>query len=88
MKEAVQEHSRDRLSATTSGSRLPNGMHYVAMDFADEEREDRLAETLTKLDEERETRGNRVYYLATPPNVFETVVRRSASAARRRVGCG
>ena len=57
------------------------------MDFADEEREDRLAETLTELDKERETQGNRVYYLATPPSVFETVVSASASGVRRRGGC-
>jgi glucose-6-phosphate 1-dehydrogenase len=74
MKEAVQEHSRDEFREDV-WERLADGMRYVAMDFADEEREDRLAETLTELDEERDTRGNRVYYLATPPAVFATVVR-------------
>jgi glucose-6-phosphate 1-dehydrogenase len=49
-------------------------MRYVAMDFADEAGEDRLAETLNELDAERGTRGNRIYYLATPPGVFATVV--------------
>jgi glucose-6-phosphate 1-dehydrogenase len=49
-------------------------MRYVAMDFADEEGEDELAATLNELDGERGTRGNRVYYLATPPGVFPTVV--------------
>jgi glucose-6-phosphate 1-dehydrogenase len=80
MKEAVQEHSRDDFRDDVWES-LASGMRYVAMDFADEEREDRLAETLTELDKDRETRGNRVYYLATPPNVFETVV--SALGTRR-----
>ena len=60
-------------------------MRYVAMDFADEEREDRLAETLTELDKERETQGNRVYYLATPPSVFETVV---SAVGKRRTAQG
>jgi len=50
-------------------------MRYAPMDFADEEREDMLAKTLAQLDEERGTRGNRVFYLATPPAAFETVVR-------------
>ena len=49
-------------------------MRYVAMDFADEDGEDRLPRRSTELDEERGTQGNRVYYLATPPSVFETVV--------------
>jgi glucose-6-phosphate 1-dehydrogenase len=74
MKEAVQEYGRDELRDDI-WERLADGMRYVAMDFADEEGEDRLAEALNELDEERGTRGNRVYYLATPPDVFPTVVR-------------
>jgi glucose-6-phosphate 1-dehydrogenase len=81
MKEAVQKHSRDEFRDDV-WERLADGMRYVAMDFADEEGEDRLAETLTELDEERGTRGNRVYYLATPPTVFATVVK--AIGKRRR----
>ncbi|HEU5277945.1 MAG TPA: glucose-6-phosphate dehydrogenase [Gaiellaceae bacterium] len=73
MKEAVQEFSRDPFRDDV-WEFLADGMRYVPMDFADEEREDLLAKTLTELDEERQTRGNRVYYLATPPAVFPTVV--------------
>src|SRR5204862_4185551 len=54
---------------------LAEGMRYVATDFADEAGEDRLAETLNELDEERNTGGNRIYYLAIPPSVFGIVVR-------------
>jgi glucose-6-phosphate 1-dehydrogenase len=74
MKEAVQEHSRDEFREDV-WERLADGMRYVAMDFADEEGEDRLAEALTELDEERGTRGNRIYYLATPPSVFAVVAK-------------
>ena len=74
MKVAVQAHSRDDFRDDV-WELLASGMRYVAMDFADDEREDRLAETLTELDEERGAGGNRVYYLATPPGAFETVVR-------------
>ncbi|HEX9140716.1 MAG TPA: glucose-6-phosphate dehydrogenase, partial [Gaiellaceae bacterium] len=89
MKAAVQEHSRDPFRDDV-WEPLAEGMHYVAMDFADEEREDSLAATLTKLDEERQTGGNRVYYLATPPAVFQTVVkavgtRRSAQGWARLI---
>jgi glucose-6-phosphate 1-dehydrogenase len=82
MKEAVQAHSRDDFR-DDAWELLASGMRYVAMDFADEEREDRLAQTLTELDQERGTGGNRVYYLATPPTAFETVVR--AVGKRRSV---
>ena len=84
MKEAVQEHSRDDFREDV-WELLAGGMRYVAMDFADEEGEDRLAETLTELDKERETQGNRVYYLATPPSVFETVV---SAVGKRRTAQG
>jgi glucose-6-phosphate 1-dehydrogenase len=44
------------------------------MDFASDQGEDALARTLEQLDEERGLQGNRVYYLAIPPQAFETVV--------------
>jgi glucose-6-phosphate 1-dehydrogenase len=74
MKEAVQEYGRDEFREDV-WELLADGMRYVAMDFADEQGEDHVAETLNELDEERGTRGNRVYYLATPPDVFATAVR-------------
>jgi glucose-6-phosphate 1-dehydrogenase len=73
MKEAVQEFGRDAFR-DDAWELLAGGMRYVSMDFADEGEEDRLGQTLNELDEERGTRGNRVYYLATPPGVFPTVV--------------
>ena len=89
MKEAVQEHSRDDFREDV-WELLADGMRYVALDFADEQGEDDLARTLTELDKERGTRGNRVYYLATPPAVFPTVVqavgkRRSAQGWTRLI---
>ena len=36
--------------------------------------EDQLAEALNEIDEERGTRGNRVYYLAVPPQAMPTIV--------------
>ena len=74
MKEAVQQHSRDEFRDDVWET-LAEGMRYVAADFTDEAGLDRLVETVNDLDEERNTGGNRVYYLATPPSVFETVVR-------------
>jgi glucose-6-phosphate 1-dehydrogenase len=73
MKGSVQEFGRDPFRDDV-WEPLAEGMRYVAMDFADEEREDRLAQTLTELDQDRGTRGNRVYYLAIPPSAFEPVV--------------
>jgi glucose-6-phosphate 1-dehydrogenase len=81
MKESVQEHARDPFRGEVWES-LAAGMRYVTADFADEAGIERLAEVLTELDDERGTRGNRVYYLATPPSVFPIVAR--AVGKRRR----
>jgi glucose-6-phosphate 1-dehydrogenase len=74
MKEAVRKYSRDELRDDVWET-LADGMRYIAADFSDEAGLDRLAETVNELDEERGTAGNRVFYLAIPPNAFETVVR-------------
>ncbi len=73
MKEAVRQHSRDPLRDDVWAP-FAESMRYVATDFADEAGENKLATTLTELDEKIGTGGNRVYYLATPPVVFPTVV--------------
>jgi len=74
MKEAVRQFGRDELRDDVWDT-LASGMHYIAADFSDEAALDRLAKMVDDLDEERGTAGNRVYYLATPPAAFETVVR-------------
>jgi len=74
MEHAVREFGRDDFKEEV-WDWLADATHYLAMDFANESREDELAGLLTKLDEERGTRGNRVYYLAVPPQAMPTIVR-------------
>jgi glucose-6-phosphate 1-dehydrogenase len=80
MKRAVQEHARDPFQ-DEPWDRLAQGMHYVTLDFADEKGEDELRDTLTALDKECGTLGNRVYYFAVPPSAIGTLV---GEIARRR----
>jgi glucose-6-phosphate 1-dehydrogenase len=84
MKEAVQEHARDPYDEEV-WSKLADGMHYVTLDFADDKGEDELRDTLTKLDAERGTLGNRVYYFAVPPAAIGTLV---SEIAERRAAEG
>jgi glucose-6-phosphate 1-dehydrogenase len=74
MKDAVQQFGRDEFRDDVWET-LAEGMRYVAADFSDEQGLDRLVDTVNDLDEERQTGGNRVYYLAIPPSAFDTVVR-------------
>jgi glucose-6-phosphate 1-dehydrogenase len=73
MEEAVREFGRDDFRQDVWDS-LAAGMRYVATEFGSAEGAQLLAGCLTGLDEERGTRGNRVYYLAVPPDAFELLV--------------
>jgi glucose-6-phosphate 1-dehydrogenase len=84
MKEAVQKHARDEFREDV-WDELAESMHYLATDFADEKGENALASLLTKLDEENDLGGNRVYYLAVPPAAFPTIV---DALGRRRTAKG
>jgi glucose-6-phosphate 1-dehydrogenase len=73
MRHAVEQHGRDELRDDV-WDRLAAGMRYVSTDFADAEGEGHVAEALARLDEERGTGGNRIYYLAVPPPAFPVIV--------------
>ena len=74
MREAVQRHGRDPFSKAV-WNRLADGLRYVSADFADEAAEDDLAAVISELEAKKGLGGNRVYYLAIPPQAFETSVR-------------
>ena len=59
MKAAVKQHGRDPFEESV-WKMLTDGLHYVATDFADDEGQNRVAEVLQELDEERGTEGNRL----------------------------
>jgi glucose-6-phosphate 1-dehydrogenase len=73
MRQAVDEHARDELEPDV-WDELTAGLRYVATDFANDGGQDRVVEVLRELDQERGTAGNRLYYLAVPPDAFETIV--------------
>jgi glucose-6-phosphate 1-dehydrogenase len=73
MRRAVEQHGRDELRDDV-WDRLAAGMRYVHTDFASDEGEDRVARALERLEEDRGTGGNRVYYLAVPPPAFPVIV--------------
>ena len=74
MEAAVREFGRDEFHQDV-WDRLASRTRYVATEFAHEEGEDRVSRCLTDLDEEHGTRGNRVYYLAIPPDAMPELVR-------------
>ena len=73
MKKAVKQFARDPFRQDV-WDRLAAGMRYVGTEFADEEGEDRVGRVLEEVDAERGTGGNRLYYLAVPPQAFTAAV--------------
>ncbi len=74
--EDFQDHAR---AAVKDGgpewASLVQGFRYVAGDYTEGDTFERLRIVLDEIDRARGTGGNRVYYLATVPNVFEVVAR-------------
>jgi glucose-6-phosphate 1-dehydrogenase len=83
MRAAVAEHGRERLDPDAWDA-LAAGMHYVAGEFGSDEVRQGLGAALERLDDERGTRGNRLYYLAAPPATFPTIVRQLGRHRERR----
>ncbi len=73
--------------AVTDFLRLPNeesetfvegfgrGIFYIADNFGDPAAYEQLKTLLDRLDRERGTAGNRLFYLATPPSFFPVIIR-------------
>jgi glucose-6-phosphate 1-dehydrogenase len=73
MKESVKEFARDPFRTDVWDS-LAGGLRYVATEFDSDAGESEVLRRLEECDERYGTGGNRVFYLAVPPQAFETVV--------------
>jgi glucose-6-phosphate 1-dehydrogenase len=82
----VKQFARDPYRSDVFES-LAAAVRYVATDFSDDAGEDLVDGTLDELDRTRGTGGNRLHYLAVPPQAFEMVVR-EIGERREREGWG
>jgi glucose-6-phosphate 1-dehydrogenase len=73
MEAAVREFGRDEFRDDV-WERLAEATHYRALEFSDDAVEDELTRFLQQMDSERGTAGNRVYYLAVPPDAMPMLV--------------
>ena len=69
MKEAVKSHARDPFRADV-WDQLAAGIRYVSTDFADERGEDGSATRSRSSTRSAARQGNRLHYLAVPPQAF------------------
>ena len=73
MKAAVTEHSRNEVEGALWND-FAQTIHYQQGDFGKAADYTRLAERLDQIDAAAGCRGNRLFYLATPPSAYEDIV--------------
>jgi glucose-6-phosphate 1-dehydrogenase len=90
MLEAARTHARLQPYRSAIGERFADGIRYVRASFEDPAGYDCLARVCAELDAMRGTRGNRLYYLATAPTAYPTVIERlgAAGLVSRGLGAG
>src|SRR2546428_8807247 len=80
MREAVGRFSRTRPIDPEIWQDFAAGIRYVAGSFDDPDTFARLRAQLEELDRTRSTRSNRLYYFATPPSTFPTLLKQPKAA--------
>jgi glucose-6-phosphate 1-dehydrogenase len=73
LREAVEEHRSGKISDDVWES-FSKGIFYLAGDSKKAETYEELKGFLKDLDGERETEGNRIFYLSSSPSLFPTIV--------------
>jgi len=83
MKQAVKDFGHDPFRQDVWDS-LAKNLRYIATEFDSATGEDSVAQMLDDCDASDGTDGNRVYYLAVPPQAFETVVEEIGERRERK----
>jgi len=90
--DGINEHSRNRPVNEAIWSSFARGIEYHRGDFDDPAAYAELAKRLDRIDRDRGTAGNRLFYLAVPPALYPEIVNHlgqaglAASGADRRAG--
>jgi glucose-6-phosphate 1-dehydrogenase len=73
-REAVHSFARTKPVDEALWKKIESSAYYVQGDYGSADDHAKLAKTLAKLDQEKGTQGNRLFYLSTPPNTFEPII--------------
>jgi len=84
MRRAVHNNGRFDGADASVWRAFEEGLFYVAGAFEDPATFDRLAGALVQVDAVRGTAGNRLFYLATPPDAYPLIIERLASSGLSR----
>jgi glucose-6-phosphate 1-dehydrogenase len=76
----VQDYSRTKPGVCALWNTFEDRISYLAGDYGDPDTYRRLAEQLTQFDKQAGTGGNRLFYLATPPTLYSSIVEQLGQA--------
>ncbi len=71
---AVEQFARSKPIDQDVLKKLENCFYYVSGDYGDDAAHKSLASKLRELDGKHGTKGDRLFYLSTPPNTFEPII--------------
>src|SRR5262249_41927335 len=75
-REAIEKFARTKPFNPEVWKRLEQATFYIAgADYGDADAHKRLAAKLREIDRNQGTAGNRLFYLSTPPNTFEPIIK-------------
>ncbi|HEX6839826.1 MAG TPA: glucose-6-phosphate dehydrogenase, partial [Polyangia bacterium] len=80
MKEATNKYARRRPVEDELWQSFADGIFYVNGTFEDPATYERLKKALADIDRDRDTGGNRVFYLSTPPSEYPIIVKQLGAA--------
>jgi glucose-6-phosphate 1-dehydrogenase len=90
--EGINRHSRNKPVKEAIWESFARGIEYHRGDFDDPAAYVELAKRLERIDRDRGTAGNRLFYLAVPPSLYPEIVNQldraglAVSGSRRRTG--
>lgn len=84
MREAVSEFSRTGLKDESAWGRFAQGLYYVYGPYDKPEGHQRLKKSLAEIDRQEPAGFNRIFYLATPPDLYAPVIEQIAAAGLDR----
>jgi glucose-6-phosphate 1-dehydrogenase len=74
MRDAIQEFSEEKWTSSAIWDNFAAGLFYSPTDANDPASYGRLKELLDQIDHQRETSGNRLFYLSTPPSLYIGII--------------
>src|SRR5574341_45653 len=84
LRAAVNEFARNKPTDASEWGNFAQRLYYHQAEFHDANGYQRLAQRLDQIDAERGTQGNRLYYLATGPEHYATIVEQLGAAKLAR----